>query len=318
MACAAPGGGGDGGDQPGAAVVATASDRDPTGVSGSATAPRTDVPAAASAVRARAPDRGSRRAAKLDSLDAGFALSVASHLADVIGPRPAGSPEDAAARRYVTGLLRDAGWTVEDQPVALPQGGTSANIVAWLGTVRPVRHVVVGAHLDTVAGSPGANDNASGVGVLAAVARELADEPTGVPTVLVAFAAEEYQPSTPREHHVGSRHYARDRGGDVVAALSVDMVGNGDTTCVCWFAAGPDDLARTLIGLAPGDGFELRAAGDISDHGPFARRGVPAAFLWTGRDPRYHSPQDTAEHLRVDDIRRAGNLVLDWLRALDR
>lgn len=252
-----------------------------------------------------------------DPFDADRALAFATALTTEVGPRPAGGPSDAAAREHLGAALRAAGWSVEQRPFPLPQGGSSANVVAWLRdgpSAGP--HVVVGGHLDTVAGSPGANDNASGVGVLVALAEELADERPAVPVVLVGFGAEEYQPSEPRLHHLGSEAYAAGHADRVVAAVSVDMIGNGDTTCICWFAAGPDVLARRLDALAEGPGYEVRSPGDVSDHGPFARRGVPAALLWTGRDGRYHTAQDTPEHLDVEDIRRAGDLVLRFVRDL--
>lgn len=251
------------------------------------------------------------------TFDADRALAFATSLTVEVGPRPAGGPSDAAAREHLGAALRGAGWSVEQRPFPLPQGGSSANVVAWRHegpSAGP--HVVIGGHLDTVAGSPGANDNASGVGVLVALAEELADERPALPVVLVGFGAEEYQPSEPRRHHLGSEAYAAEHADRVVAAVSVDMIGNGDTTCICWFPAGPDVLARRLEALADGSGYEVRSPGDISDHGPFARRGVPAVLLWTGRDGRYHTSQDTPEHLDVEDIRRAGDLVLRFVRDL--
>ena len=250
--------------------------------------------------------------------DAVRAHAAAVGLTERVGVRPAGSPADAAARRWVTRALRRAGWSTTEDPVVLPQGGATANVVAWLGSERPTGpHIVVGAHLDTVADSPGANDNATGIGVIVALARELADEHLTVPLVLVAFGAEEYQPTDPREHHLGSAAYAAEHADHVLAMISVDMVGNGEVTCICWYDAGSDDLALYLGGIAArlGAGYEVRAAGDISDHGPFALHNVPAAFLWTGDDGRYHTLEDTAEHLRVGDIARAGDLVLAFARA---
>lgn len=273
----------------------------------------TGVPSAPVPSRAPAPSATVARA----PFDADRALAFATRLTDEVGPRPAGGPSDVAAREHLGAALRAAGWSVEQRPFPLPQGGSSANVVAWLRdgpSAGP--HVVIGGHLDTVAGSPGANDNASGVGVLVALAEELADERPGLPVVLVGFGAEEYQPSEPRRHHLGSEAYASEHADRVVAAVSVDMIGNGDTTCICWFPAGPDVLAQRLEALTDSSGYEVRSPGDISDHGPFARRGLPAVLLWTGRDDRYHTPQDTPEHLDVEDIRRAGDLVLRFVRDL--
>jgi len=175
--------------------------------------------------------------------------------------------------------------------------------------------------MDTVAGSPGANDNASGVGAIITLARELADEPPAVPLVLVGFGAEEFQPSEPREHHIGSEAYAAAHSANVVSMLSVDMVGDGFPTRIWWYEVGPDTLVDRLVSTASGlgrrDEYEVDTRGDISDHGPFARRGVPAAFLYSGLTPRYHTPQDTSEWLKAADIERSGTLTLEFLRSLE-
>jgi acetylornithine deacetylase/succinyl-diaminopimelate desuccinylase-like protein len=252
--------------------------------------------------------------------DAERAVRLATLLARDIGPRPAGGAADAVARTVTRSWLTAAGWQVAEQPVPLPQGGETANLVAtWQGRGADGPHVVIGAHLDTVADSPGANDNGSGVGALVVLADELADEAADlpVPVVLVVFGAEEYQASTPRIHHLGSDVYAEARGDDVLGMVSVDMVANGPTTCICRFDVGPRTLADRLAALAPaGGGYEARAAGDVSDHGPFARRGIPAAFLWSGWDAGWHSPGDTHEHLQVDDLARSLRLVAAFVRSL--
>jgi len=257
----------------------------------------------------------------LGVFDGQRALAFATRLADEVGPRPAGSVADAQAQVLIADALVSAGWSLLAQEVALPQGGATQNLIGFRGPALPEgRFAVVGGHHDTVAGSPGANDNASGIGVLVALAEELADEDPAVPVVLVAFGAEEYQPSSPREHHIGSEVHARDDGEGVIAMLSVDMVGNGDRTCICWFDAGPASLAERLSAVATaegvGDAVYVQARGDASDHGPYARRGVPAALLWTGRDGRYHTPTDTSEHLRLADVQRAGDLALAFVRSL--
>lgn len=257
---------------------------------------------------------------RLDAFDVDRAMTVVAGLADTIGPRPAGSPGDAEARRFVATAFRDAGWVVSEEPVPLPQGGSTANVVARPpGTSLGRPHVVVGAHLDTVADTPGANDNATGIGVLVSLATELADEhgEHRDPVVLVAFGAEEYQPSEPREHHLGSQAYVDRRGGQVVEMLNVDMVGNGSPTCICWLRGSDDGLARRVADVAAREELAVRveARGDISDHGPFALAGIPAAFLWTYDDGVLHTPADTVDRIRPEDVDRAGRLVLAWLRS---
>ncbi len=258
-------------------------------------------------------------AVAIDGVDAARVMAVVEDLAGA-GPRPAGSAGDTAARAYVLDAFRAVGWTVREETVPLPQGGTTANVVATPPRVSlDAPHLVVGAHLDTVAGSPGANDNASGIGVLLAVATELADEFDRLPepVVLVAFGAEEYQPSEPREHHVGSAAYV-DAHGDVVAAMvSVDMVGRGEAMCLCTLRGRYDGLAGVLAETATAaglSGVRRESHGDVSDHGPFALAGIPAAHLWTFDEPARHTAEDTADRVRPEDLRRAGDLVLAWLR----
>lgn len=258
----------------------------------------------------------------IEGIDVALALSTAQALVD-LGERLPGTASGAATTDAVSRLLFEAGWDVELETFELPQGGTSANVVAsWGGRGRGGEpHVVVGGHWDTVPGTVGANDNASGIGVLVALAEELRDEAAdlSVPVVLVAFGAEEYQSDT-GVHHVGSEHHAATTPG-VQAMLAVDMVGNGVETLVVGLDGAPDDLVRDLVEVAVTAGIpDVRGTsrGDISDHGPFARRDIPAAFLWTDRDGRLHTPADTFEHLDPDDLVRSGDLVLAWLRGHSR
>lgn len=254
-------------------------------------------------------------------LDAERAMRVTTTLAGDIGERPAGTPEDARARAVVIASFTATGWDVELDWFDLPHGGRSANVVAsWDGRGRDGGpHVVVGGHLDTVPGTVGANDNASGIGVIAAMAHELADEAATlpVPVVLVTFGAEEFQADT-GVHHVGSEHHAASAPAPV-AMLSVDMVGHGDTTRVVSLE-GRDtrvaDRIRAAAARAGLDGVVGGVRGDVSDHGPFALRGVPAAWLWTGPDGRLHTPADTLEHVRAADLQRTGDVALAWIRDL--
>ncbi|MFT5221918.1 MAG: hypothetical protein ACI867_000213 [Glaciecola sp.] len=251
--------------------------------------------------------------------DAGLAYEFAVALAQQ-GTRDAGTPGDEIARAMISMHLRDDGWQVVQEFVALPQGGSTRNILAFREAADLLRpHVVIGGHYDTKGGSPGANDNGSGIGVLVSVARELHDEPGPVPIVLVAFGAEETQPTAARENHLGSTAYASERGQQVIAALIIDMVGNGDQTCICWFDAGPRTLVDRLKAVATAaglGGYREERRGDISDHGPFARQGIPAAFLWTFNDGVLHTPRDTPDRLRQTDMARAGELTLAFVRGL--
>ena len=89
-----------------------------------------------------------------------------------IGPRHAGRSIEAVleAERWITERLRSAG--IEPDRDEIDVAGTVvANVVATLpGTKHPDEILLLGAHYDTVIASPGADDNASGVALLLALA----------------------------------------------------------------------------------------------------------------------------------------------------
>ena len=114
------------------------------------------------------------------------------------------------------------GWTVERRSFHVPSGrsvagptqglpvaaGRSANVIATRGdVVSGEPWLLVGAHLDTVPTAPGAEDNASGIGVLLATAQALSGHRSRLPVVLVAFGAEEPRGRTDDDHHYGSTAY---------------------------------------------------------------------------------------------------------------
>ena len=220
------------------------------------------------------------------------------------GPREAGTAREAAAFDFVANDLAAIGVGSSRQPVGLPNGRTSANLSASFGT-GPVR-ILIGAHIDSVAGSPGADDNASGVAILLELARRLrtgtVPVPAGTAVQLVWFGAEEHLAGRgANDHHFGSRQLAAGLAAFGVPPhwmLSVDMVGYGPTPYAVWFN-GADPTAAILLSLAAGGvgiSTSTAARGDISDHEAFARRGTPAAFLWRPDNPGYHNAGDTVVH----------------------
>ena len=109
-----------------------------------------------------------------------------------------------------------------------------------------MRRVVVGAHYDSIARSPGADDNGSGTVMLLELARRLAESPIeGLEVTIVLFGAEEILAGYSRnDHHYGSRQMADELMAAAVTLpdemLSVDMVGFDDTI----LAASYRDLDR--------------------------------------------------------------------------
>src|SRR5205814_8680392 len=102
--------------------------------------------------------------------------------------------------------------------------------------------VVIGAHYDSVIGCPGANDNASGVAALLALARRFARERCGRRVRFVCFPNEE--PFFFQSEQMGSWVYAhncKSRGENIVAMLSLETIG--------YFSDEPGSQSFPLPGL---------------------------------------------------------------------
>jgi len=156
------------------------------------------------------------------------------------------------------------------------------NVVAFKSGARP--SVLFGAHVDSVPGSPGANDNASGTSAVLEAARRAANTPVGANAYFVLFDGEE-------DGLRGSRAFVQAREAelrDLKAMLNFDMVGVNVTPLS---VGGTDALVRVARQAAPELEF-MRDPGS-SDHTPFEAAGVPALFFHRGVDVNYHRPGDT-------------------------
>jgi Zn-dependent M28 family amino/carboxypeptidase len=150
-----------------------------------------------------------------------------THLAEQIGERnyrAYGGLRDAA--EFIEATFVETGWEPERQDFQA-KGKQVSNIELEIrGARRPVDIYVVGAHYDTVIGSPGANGNASGVAILLALARHFTHKPGARTLRLLAFANEE-APFT-RTPLMGSTLYAtrcQKRGENILGMISLDTLG---------------------------------------------------------------------------------------------
>ena len=144
-----------------------------------------------------------------------------------IGERHTGRPRAlAAAARYIEDALAFAGREVRRQRFEA-DGTECLNLeVEHCGADRACEIVLVGAHYDTVVGSPGADDNASGIAAMIEIARLLSGRHLRRTVRCVAFANEE--PPFFYSGQMGSAVYARAarvRGDDIRVMLSLEMLG---------------------------------------------------------------------------------------------
>ncbi|MFB6355624.1 MAG: M28 family peptidase [bacterium] len=129
-------------------------------------------------------------------------------------------------KEYLKKRFREMGYQVNEQ-VFNVAGKEVANLeVIVPGTDRSEESIVIGAHYDTVNGSPGANDNGTGIAVLLELARAWQTSRPGRTIRFVAFVNEE-APYFGTED-MGSYQYARQlsrENVDVKAMISLETVG---------------------------------------------------------------------------------------------
>ncbi|MCB9887961.1 MAG: M20/M25/M40 family metallo-hydrolase [Planctomycetes bacterium] len=308
---------------------------------------------------------------------------VATLCADELRGRRAGSPGAKTVARWIAAEFEKLGLTPAgdaakeaDKPrgfeqcfrimraVAKPNEPNTfrvdrveaRNVLAWLPGAageRQKEYVLVGAHFDHLGDRggkihPGADDNASGVAGLIAVARALtAHKPRLRRSVLfVAFGGEE-------EGLRGSNHFARKPPRSLqqlVAMINLDMIGRPRLLDQKGLS-----FAKRLVGIpdAPAVGVlgtdqspELAAlarsafateklplfapenfgvlAGTIkkmsagrSDHAPFEQRGIPFLFFSTSEHDDYHKPTDTIDKIDPETTRKIAAGVFRILVGLD-
>lgn len=241
------------------------------------------------------------------------------------------------AADYIRTTLADAGYEVRRQPYEVA-GKICENLEAEVrGSRRPDDIIVIGAHYDSVQGSPGANDNASGVAAMLALARAFAKTMPARTLRFAAFANEE--PPLFQTKYMGSRVYARrsrERGEKIVLMLSLETIGYysdepgsqhllfplnliyPSTGNFIAFVSNMENgfLVRQLVGsfrqqtqfpseggalwgLIPGVGW--------SDHWAFWKEGFPAVMVTDTalfRYPAYHSNADRPELVQDERMAR--------------
>jgi Zn-dependent M28 family amino/carboxypeptidase len=222
------------------------------------------------------------------------------------------------------------------------------NLFAEIGGPGPV--LLLAGHHDAVPGSPGGNDNAAAVGILAALWDRLAADPPRRLAVRFGFFGDE------ERGMLGSRVYARTaRLDDLLGVVSLELCGIGDSL-VLWDvtpALQATPLLRAWIDVLERLGYRRDETYHLaepvpffgSDHRPLADRGVPGvgltvvpaaaaealrAFIYGGvrgilvpparRPPpftTYHTAADTVESLDPAALARVVAVLEALCRALD-
>lgn len=292
----------------------------------------------------------------LDSTQRQLSERLRAHVVGVASAEhnvPRAYEELEKSARYIEEVLRQMNLQPREQ-VFEAAGRKVRNIEVHLPALdnSSGRVLVLGAHYDSGLGSPGANDNGTGVAALLELAREFSAAPTrrGASDLLLVFYVNE-EPPFFRTSLMGSRVHARElvsRGVPVVGMLSLETLGAyydtpGSQHYPPLVKSFFPDVGNFVgfVGTVPSWSFVRKAVGafrertpfpsqglaaprqvpgiDWSDHQAYAEAGIPAAMVTDTaiyRYAAYHTAQDTPEQVDFDKLARVTQGLAHVVRTL--
>lgn len=265
------------------------------------------------------------------------------------GPRVPGTEAHDAAARWLAAELRSRGATVVEQKMTLPgwngKNIAACNIFAQFNPSASDRTLLL-AHYDTrpwADNDPdpamhtkpldGANDGASGVGVLLEIARciQLSGTDKGIDILFVD--AEDYGSDGNEDSWaLGSAWFAKNPpigGYHPSRAILLDMVGGKGAQFPAeyfsrQYAAGLDDSLRAAAQRAGyADRFPMEMGTAVTDdHLPLNEAGIPAIDIIdyrpdSGFCPTWHTMADNLDNIDPESLRAVGETVVEFLRIND-
>jgi Peptidase family M28 len=263
--------------------------------------------------------------ASAQAFSAARAMTQISAIADE--PRPIGSAQHDEARTYLLDQLESLGWATEvqesigmfdfgvdgTQPIA-----AVANVIATRPGTASTGTVLLTAHYDTVAGSPGAGDDGIGVGVLLETARALSTAGAPRNTVMILLTDAEEVGLLGAEAFVRER--ARELGTAVV--LNHEARGAGGAPMTFRMSSPNTELIEVLAGASgafadSSSEATFESLPNDSDFTPFAQAGLHGYdTAITADSAYYHSPIDDPAHLSAASLQQMGDITLALTREL--
>jgi hypothetical protein len=252
------------------------------------------------------------------------------------GRKPGTAGHTRAMERILT-RMRTAGLdSFENSMIQVFAGADSTkgkNIVGWLkGTSHPEKHIVISAHYDHLGKTPnretyyGADDNASGVACLLALATYFKNNPHTYSLIFAAFDKEETR--FEGAYHFVSQWVKRGQLAAIAFNLNMDMIARSDSNEI--FASGilhypqfmyaidavqPKTNIKVLMGH---DGQRLEADWtNLSDHWVFHERFfIPYMYIGVEDHPDYHQPTDTYDKINYSRYIETCNMIALLTQAL--
>ena len=264
---------------------------------------------------------------------------------DEMAGRDTGSAGGELARTYIVGRLEALGvaapamgrlqpWEATGRTRAGPKTYNGVNVIGVIpGTRVSDKYIVVTAHYDHVGANDGqifngADDNASGVATMLALAAELKRQAPEHSVIIVALDGEE-------RGLLGAKHFVDAPPvplSSITMNLNFDMTARAETDGKLWVTGTYQNPSfRPILEAIPADGSVALAFGkdtpedkgednwvEASDHGAFFRAQVPFLYLGVNYHPDYHRPSDDFERITPAVFTSATTLSIASFRALDR
>ncbi len=234
------------------------------------------------------------------------------------GPHPTNSQALQALEEYLYNQLSSLNISV-DFDAWETKKYTGNNIVATLpGTLVQTTCVILCAHCDSLAISPGAEDDGSGVAAVLEVASIMHDYSFNTTVKVILFSGEE-------QGLLGSRSYAQNAVNNheaVLGVLALDKIGYAVT----------EEEGHTIQHHAnPGSAWMTRISGNVaslfpdeigltvldlpedpqSDHYAFVENGFAGTdFVRNATNPYYHTSEDIIDHMNLSYLTDACKLTL--------
>jgi hypothetical protein len=257
---------------------------------------------------------------------------IAFLAADERGGRAPGSSGDEQTRAYIAARFECLGLDAladgYQQPFSTEDGSTTANVVAILRGSDPTlaqELVVIGAHHDHRGRRGkkifnGANDNASGVAVLLAVAKAMSDLKMAPArsVVFASFGSEE-------TGYEGSKHFVMQAPGitveDAVFMINLDMVGSYEDNEILYGLGADSSPTMHSILSNVGEGYpdihmHLDETAEESDFIPFCEAGTPFVFFFTEDLNCYHKACDDVEGINLDALVSMTPMITEFSAAV--
>jgi hypothetical protein len=263
--------------------------------------------------------------------------------------RETGTPEELVAANYIQQRMENLGLlpkgnagtyfqTFTFKPKTDPH--TEAQFVSGDGTItgtnvigyidnKANKTVIIGAHYDHLGmggeGSlyaegeaihNGADDNASGVGIMLQLAERLRDSVQGSNYLFIGFSGEEMG-------LLGSNYFCKNPTIDFDIAnymINMDMVGRlrDDKTLSVTGTGTAPIWSQVLNSTNPGFKLVLGESGmGPSDHTSFYLQDIPALHFFTGQHEDYHKPSDDSDKLNYDGMKMIEDYIVAVIAELD-